>query len=181
MLDIRGQASGGMIKTIFVGIILAVVLGMATSNIIASMPTSTSHTVEINDAGVENFDLGNYREVDNATITVDYDYLSGDNVKDNFTVLLNSAVIVDKDNVEGTGTIENDVASHLETGTNTLEVTTEGDNYNSLKTTLDASVNMDSLGVLDTVKAMGPTIVTFIFLGLLVLAIVGLIRYFRAI
>jgi len=75
-----GQANGGMIKTIFVGIILAVVLGMATSKIIANMPA------------------------------------------------------------------ENDV-----------------------------------LGVITTVESMGPTIVTFIFLGLLVLAIVGLIRYFRSI
>jgi len=77
----RGQASrGGMIKTIFVGVILAVVLGMATSKIINNMPA------------------------------------------------------------------DNDV-----------------------------------LGVISTAESMGPTIVTFIFLGLLVLAIVGLIRYFRAV
>lgn len=81
MADARGQASrGGMIKTIFVGVILAVVLGMATSKIIANMP---------------------------------------------------------QDN--------------------------------------------DILGVITTAESMGPTIVTFIFLGLLVLAIVGLIRYFRAV
>jgi hypothetical protein len=39
----------------------------------------------------------------------------------------------------------------------------------------------DILGVISTAESMGPTIVTFIFLGLLVLAIVGLIRYFRAV
>lgn len=79
--EAKGQASrGGMIKTIFVGVILAVVLGMATSKIIANMPA------------------------------------------------------------------DNDI-----------------------------------LGVITTAESMGPTIVTFIFLGLLVLAIVGLIRYFRAV
>lgn len=79
--DAAGQSSnGGMIKTIFVGVILATVLGMATSKILAAMP------------------------------------------------------------------VENDI-----------------------------------LGVMSTAESLGPTIVTFVFLGLLVLAIVGLIRYFRSI
>lgn len=42
-------------------------------------------------------------------------------------------------------------------------------------------VENDILGVVSTAESMGPTIVTFIFLGILVLAIVGLIRYFRAV
>lgn len=176
-LDERGQ-SGGMIKTIFVGVILAVVLGMATSQIITAMPGEQDYSLTIDGTGAENIELHSYKSVENGKITVDYDMSSADNI----TVKLNDTTIFDKE-ITGSGTLENVSATEdaLQEGTNTLDVSLQNSNANSLSTTLDATVDTDVLGVLPTAESMGPTIVTFVFLGLLVLAIVGLIRYFRAV
>lgn len=173
-----GQANrGGMIKTIFVGVILAVVLGMATSQIVTAMPGTEDHSLTIDGTGAENIDLGSYKEVDNATTTVDYDLSTSATV----TVKLNGNTVLDK-SLSGSGTVENTVTDWVQEGTNTLDVSIDNsDAINSLSTTYEATVNTDVLGVLPTATDMGPTIVTFVFLGLLVLAIVGLIRYFRAV
>lgn len=176
MFSAKGQ--GGIIKTIFVGIILAVVLGMATSNIVESMGTSENHSLEIDGVGSQDIDLGNYQKVENANTTVDYDLSASDNI----SVQLNDTWIIENKNISGTGTIDNEVDSLIQTGTNTLTVELDNaDHINSLTTSLDVSTSYDVLGVMDTAKSLGPTIVTFVFLGLLVLSIVGLIRYFRRI
>jgi hypothetical protein len=169
---------GGMIKTIFVGVILAVVLGMATSQVISNMPGTESHDLAINGEGADNLDVGYYETVENGTVTVEYDMSAADNIN----VTLNSQVVLDQE-ISGSGTIENSVDSYIQEGNNELSVSLDGgtSNVNSLATTLDVSLGTDTLGVIDTARSMGPTIVTFIFLGLLVLAIVGLIRYFRAV
>lgn len=144
-----------MIKTIFVGVILAVVMGMATSMIVANLPTGVDYSTTLSGTGQENLDVGSYTSVENGTLSVNYDVATSMTLSEN----LNGNVVI-SESVTGTGTIENDVTGLITQNVNTLDAGVSGaqENLNSLSSTLDATVNEDTLGVVSTAKSMGPTI-----------------------
>lgn len=162
------------LKSVFTGIILLAVLGFTANIFLGMMDSSQSYNLIVDNQGSENLDAGNFVEVDNGVLTMDY------NVSDtlNVTTTFNDENILDNYSLIGNDVIENDIESYVSEGVNSLSVSVDNtDRVNSLSSEAEFSVNSDHLGVMEKLQTYGPYLIMILMLSLFVLGIAVLLRY----
>jgi len=171
------MADTTLIKTVFVGIILVTVLGFVVATILPNMAAEIDYSASAdNDNTSLTVRLYN-GVVENATSTVTYDLDATTDV----TIKLNSTTLF-AGQLNGTGTVENDVTSLITDGTNTLTVSVDPDeNINDMDTSLEATVESDVVGAQEGINTYGSVIVTIIFIGFFVAGVAALLRYLGAV
>jgi hypothetical protein len=170
-----------MIRNIMIAIVALALFGWIANMFLNISPESATYTEDNALTADGEIDVGNYASVTSGTGSFDYVTEATDN--ENISMWFNGNLILDNYTLfaDSSGTVENDLSSYVQEGTNTyatvVETDTEaGDTIENSQITI--TVDTDSLNVISTVKDWGPDIIKMVVAGIIALVMAYVLNIF---